>query len=564
MRIDFELARLIATAAITEPYRQTNVLTTRDFARYLKDRDIRLHWATIHHLWELGVLHPIVVLEPAITGALDGNRFRELDLQCEVPSFVDLGQEATRDSDWSPPITSLSSGLSDSLLWHPFQLWFFYRLARNLEINAALDASLSGSEAYAELAQRLVSQVPERMERIANEGEHTAFQRVLALLLLVEPVVHVSISSSISFHPHLGESLDEYFSWRESLNSSALLSSVGLAVEEVERWHHNLAAIAHISDPVNNLRILLRHANRRKLEKLEGRALLALGFYDMAEVLRRYLEQFHGRELLEEDDVIYGAQSPDVKQRFYGSRRTADFDRTVFRRIVRDFDLDPQARTTWFVEGDTEEAYIRRISERLHIDLHRAGIEVMNLNGLGGLSSDRLMGLLERLQREQVFPFVSVDSDATREHLRYLRNYASKGLLPIGFKVWNPDFEASNFSYDELAKVANQMAADAGLAANITAAEIEQEMTKSCQPVGNTIKKLWSKCRFFGNKGAEWGKALADWASNNTCPASYADSEGHRPINALLFYLVRGQRSSYWETVKRETVDDNGNLIRTQ
>ncbi len=234
MRIDFELARLIATTAITEPYRQTNVLTTRDFARYLKDRDISLHWATIHHLWELGVLQPIAVLKPAITPDLDENRFRELDLQYEVPSFVDLVQEVIRNSDWSPPITRLPGSLSDTLLWHPFQLWFFYRLARTLEISIALDASLSGPEAYSRLSQKLVSYVPEQIERIANEGEHTAFLRVLALLLLAEPIVHISINSSISLHPHLGESLDKYFSWREGPNSSALLSSVGLTVQEVE------------------------------------------------------------------------------------------------------------------------------------------------------------------------------------------------------------------------------------------------------------------------------------------------------------------------------------------
>jgi len=561
MRTDFELARLIAIAAITEPYRQTGVLTTRDFAKYLKDRDISIHWETIHRLWELGVLHPIAVLKPAINPDLDRNRFRDLDLQYDVPSFVDLGQEVKKNSDWSPPIASLPGSLSDSLLWHPFQLWFFYRLARTLEISIALDASLSGPEAYSRLSQRLVSDVPERMETIANEGEHTVFLRVLALLLLAEPIVHISINSSISLYPHLGESLDKYFSWREGLNSSALLSSVGLTVPEVEQWHHNLAANAHISDPINDFRILLRHASRRKLEKLEGRALLALGLYDMAEVLRRYLEQFHGRELLEEDDVIYGPQGPDVKRRFYGSPRTADFNRTIFRRIVRDFDLDPQARTTWFIEGDTEEAYIKRIADRLHIDLDRAGVEVMNLNGLGGLASDRLMELLERFQREEVFPFVSIDSDARQEHLRCLRNYASKGLLPIGFKVWNPNFEASNFTYDELANVANQMAKDAGFAADIIPAEIELEMTRSSQPIGKTIEKLWNKRLFFGNKGTAWGKALADWASNNPCPASYADSEGNRPINALLFRLLRGQLSSYWETVKHEAVDNNGNLV---
>jgi hypothetical protein len=355
--------------------------------------------------------------------------------------------------------------------------------------------------------------------------------------------------------------LDKYFCWRESLGSSDLIANVGLTVQEVEQWHHNIASNAHISDPANNFRILLRHASRRKLQKLQSRALLALALYDMAEVLRRYLEQFHGRELLEEDDVIYGPQGPDVKRRFYGSPRTADFNRTIFRRIVREFDLDPQARTTWFIEGNTEEAYIRRMAERMYIDLDRAGVEIMNVNGLGGLASDRLMDLLERFQREEVFPFVSIDCDARQEHLRCLRNYASKGLLPIGFKLWNPDFEASNFSYDELAKVANQMAVDAGFVADISTDEIEREMTKSRQPVGKTIEKLWSKRLFYGNKGAVWGKALADWASNNPCPVSYADSEGNRPINALLFRLLRGQQSCYWETVKHVTVDENGNLV---
>ena len=324
MRIDYELARLIATAAITEPYRQTDVLTTRDFAKYLNDRDISLHWATIHHLWELGVLHPIAVLKPAITPNLDKNRFCELDLQYEVPSFVDLGQEVSRDSDWSAPISTLPGSLSDSLLWHPFQLWFFFRLASNLKIPIALDASLSSPESYSKMAQKLVSDIPSRMEKIANEGEHSLFLRVLALLLLVEPVVHTSISNSVSFHPHLGETLEKYLSWRESLNSSTFLLRAGLTVEQAEQWHHNLAVNAHINDPVNEFRILLRHASRLKLNRLDNRALLAIGLYDMAEVLRRYLEQFHGRELLEEDDAMYGPQGPTVKQRFYGSARTAE------------------------------------------------------------------------------------------------------------------------------------------------------------------------------------------------------------------------------------------------
>ena len=109
--------------------------------------------------------------------------------------------------------------------------------------------------------------------------------------------------------------------------------------------------------------------------------------------------------------------------------------------------------------------------------------------------------------------------------------------------------------------MANQMAKDAGFAADITQKEIKQEMTRSSQPLGKTIEKLWNKRLFFGNKGIAWGKALADWASSNTCPASYADSEGNRPANSLLFRLLRGQLSSYWETVKHEAIDNNGNIV---
>jgi len=561
MQIEFALARSIAEAAITEPYRQVRVLTTRDFTKFLKDRGISLHWETIHYLWQLGILHPVAVLEPALAQELGKGRFYSLDLQFEVGSFIDLGQDVSENLNWALPIGRLPGNLADSLLWHPFQLWIFHQLARRLEVPIAIEASLSSSESYTKLTHKLVSQVPKMVIELANGDQHITFLKILSLLLQVEPIVHISIDNSVSTYPHLGESLDGYMAWREHFDGQAVLPSLGFTVEDVEHWHHSLATTAHITDPLNKFRILLRHANRRKLKSLEGTALLAVDLYDAAEVLRRYLEQFYGRDLLEEDDVIYGPQGPDVKKRFYGSAKTADFKRSVFRRIVREFDLDPQARTTWFVEGDTEEAYIRHVAELLYIDLDRAGVEIMNINGLGGLASDRLVELLERLTREEVFTFVSIDADNREEHLRCLRIYAKKELLPIGFKVWQPDFETSNFSFEELAKVANIIVADDGYTANITANEIQQEVDRSGQSARKVIEKLWAKQLFRHRMGTDWGKALANWASNNPCPADYADSEGNRPTNALLFRLLRGQLSNYWETLKHFTVDSDGNPI---
>jgi len=58
------------------------------------------------------------------------------------------------------------------------------------------------------------------------------------------------------------------------------------------------------------------------------------------------------------------------------------------------------------------------------------------------------------------------------------------GTSAYWFQVYNPDFEASNFSNDELADVANQMARGRWFAADITSKEIEQEKTMNSQPVG--------------------------------------------------------------------------------
>lgn len=562
MRIDKELAITIATAAITEHYRQVHVLTTRDFVRWLKDRDIPFQWETLHHLWELGVLHPIAVLEPAIYDKLNYDRFLEINLQYEKKSFVDLGQEVPENCRWSPPLFKLPSHLADSLLWHPFQLWIIDRLARILKVSFSLDSSIYATpEAFSKSAHKLVSSIPKNIAEYANSTQYAEFLKILALLLLAEPLVHPLIEPSIRLSSFSGESLDEYFSWRNSFPGKEMLDNISLTVGEVEQWHNTLASNAQIHDHIDAFRILLRHANRRRLERLKGPILLAYNLYDHAEILRRYLEQYFNRELLEEDDVRYGPQGPMVKKRLYGSPRTADFNRTTFRRIVRSFDLDPQARTTWFVEGETEEAYINTMAKNMHIDLEEAGLDIMNVHGLGGLSGRNLRALLERFQREEIFSFVSVDYDRCAKHLHDLQNYAQKGLLPIGYQVWKPDFEIINFSLEELAEIANNMALRDGITTAISAAELKQEMDKTQKPIGKVIAKLLQRHKYYEMKGPKWGIALSDWAISHTCPKHIADDRGNRRIDSIMLWMLQGQQSEYWGTTVHFKVDDEGKLV---
>lgn len=47
---DADRAVFVARTALTSPYQQTELLTTRDFVDWLKDRGIDMRWESLHRL----------------------------------------------------------------------------------------------------------------------------------------------------------------------------------------------------------------------------------------------------------------------------------------------------------------------------------------------------------------------------------------------------------------------------------------------------------------------------------------------------------------------------------
>lgn len=565
MRITAELAETTARAAISEPYRQIDVLTTREFTDWLRKRGIALQWTTLHQLWHAGIVRPIAVLEPAVDAATSiGDRLVAVDLGFDVPSYVDLGADAPLATELEPG-RDLPGRLSKSLLWHPFQLWPFMWLARILEPRIALDVALFGRASFVNTSEHVVSTVPEGLIQFVSSASNGGFERVLALLLTAEPLIHVRVNSRIRTRPSRGESFEDYYRWIEAQDGRSLLASVGLDLAAVTKWHGEIAVRAQIEDPVECFRELFRHANRDRRERMTDAALRSHTLYDMAEVLRRYVEAYHDTELLEEDDARHGPGGPAAKERLYGAPRTADFDRAVFRRIARRFELDPQARTTWFVEGYTEVGFIERLSKHLHLDLPQSGVEIMNIKGLGALAKDHLRGLLERYRREETFVFISADQDDGGDHLRILRIYGREGLASAGFRVWRRDFEEENFSIDELASAASFYANRGGINAQITADEIRCVMNSGNGrriPVGDALERLWKRAFFYGGKGLGWGEALADWVFESGELSSVRSREKQRPVVETIKRVIQGQWSDYQATAQLCIIDDDGNVVR--
>lgn len=355
------------------------------------------------------------------------------------------------------------------------------------------------------------------------------------------------------------ESFEGYDAWRRAEDGERLLDVAGLPLARVEHWHRDLAIRAELDDPLEAFRPLIRHASRDKRKRLKGAALRAESLYDAAAVLRHYAELYHGCTWIEEDDARHGPHGAVVKQGLYGAPRTGDFDRTVFRCLVRDYDLDPQARTTWFVEGETEMAFARHWARLRGLDLAKAGVEIMNVRGVGGITSDRLRDLLERFRREEAFAFISLDEDRGGEHLRLLRKYAADRLLIAGYRVWRPDFELANFTVEELADVANTLAVEAGAGVRLTADAIRDEMERSGKAAFEAIKAHWGRAAFYTGKGEGLGRALAEWAVDHPAPSEVVEEE-QRPIETLILFLLRGEWSDYPLTRERTLVDANGRV----
>jgi hypothetical protein len=141
-----------------------------------------------------------------------------------------------------------------------------------------------------------------------------------------------------------------------------------------------------------------------------------------------------------------------------------------------------------------------------------------------------------------------------------LKRYACDGLLPAGFRIWEPDFEEANFTLDELAQIAVQMAADGGVQLAVTAEQIAG-MKEAGVPVGKAIERIWSRQKFYGGKGTEWGRRLAEWAMTHPCPPELMENQ-RRPAIEILHFMLRGQSSDYASTIESVDVDEQGNLVQ--
>ena len=551
--VSAELATRVARDAISAPYRQINTMRTDDVLKWLKDRGLRLmHWESVHLMWAAGVLRPIALESRAVEQTpfeFPKDRFQEADLGDGTSLLIDLGVkvETVPSSDiWKD---GLDSSLDDSLIWHPFQLPNFQSIHAALRNNMALDMSLRGSEACGQFCAKLTAEVSGRLRDVANDARNEESESLLALLLSIDPVIHPSVYGRITWSGYL-ESQEGFWEWREEFDAKGQLQALGFTVERLVEVHRDMSVSAGLHDPLRHFRNLIQHMSRDRRRHLNGDALASHDLYDFAETLRRYLEAFHNvGQLPEEDDYL--GMGPEASQRvkntLFGSKRTADPDRSALWRIVRYFGVDPQIRATWFLEGDTEVAFFERLAEHYGIDLDRHGLVLYNLEGNARHGRSReVRHMLKQLEQGGAFAFIALDRDEQggTKHLVALQKLDEQGLLTAGHRIWDPDFEAANFTGEELAKAATLMAQEQGAVVEFTETDIVREMEERGKTAGKAVEALLNSEQLFSGKGRLWGQCLANVA---------IETESDRPAIEDFQKLYRASWADFDFSVKTLT-----------
>lgn len=533
MQTPDSLVASVVYNALGAPYRQTRPLEAGKFVRWLRDRDVNINFEALLFLASEGIFPPIAW--EALPDSEITDRFVAVYIEGLGYVYGDRGQTPDLEqlTDRAP-----ARAEHPRSWWHPFQLLRAIMVMKHLEFNIVPFQGLYGPDPFKQLIDwRFRHRDPrETLVRLTTDERWSESFAIVGMLLASEPLVIESLTGRIQTDALRSETFDGLFAWRQEVDHDCVLRANHCSVEMMRRWHAKLAIDAELGDPMGRWRELIAYVPRDKRLELRGAALRAEEGYYQAEVLRRYLEKYHGvTDLPDEDLVRLGSQVPDFKARFFGSRTTTDGNRSVFRNVVRQYDLDPQPRVRWFVEGETEIGFIERWAALRHVSLDRAGIELINLKGVGKLESSIVRAFLTLSQQEEIFVAMTVDGDGqTTERRRVLEKMSDSGLLPGGYTIFDPDFETHNFTL-EMLSAASALLADADPVPSSALVT-----TPGSKNAGHDIvrKAYWERYAVEIPKGRVWGRALAD----TLIGTPQADAA---PIDEQFTRLIRGSRTNY-------------------
>jgi len=137
----------------------------------------------------------------------------------------------------------------------------------------------------------------------------------------------------------------------------------GLSIDPLENWYH-----------------LIKYVSHEKRANLKGKALLAIDYYAISDMLKLLIEDLTGEEQLETASILDSPRS-SWQIRIYGKKiNHKDID--VLQRLLTEYGINPNPDLFFIVEGYSEEAVIPIILNSYGFSLEEYRIELYNVKGV--------------------------------------------------------------------------------------------------------------------------------------------------------------------------------------
>lgn len=258
------------------------------------------------------------------------------------------------------------------------------------------------------------------------EHKYKEFDIMLKFLLSIQSIYYPYVRSGArKIHFTIGDK-----KWEQIRNKFDLkneLKLLHLKIDDVAKWYKVFSEKAQklLGIKRDDWVYIWKNIRWSKKDNLQGNIRLGVEYLQWAVMLKRVIEEYQQREILDIDEISNVSADDILKLvplrvnqsrtflRAYRNKRYSDSNKNYYydkyKRLfylANGFGLDYQPRITVFVEGETEETILPKVFEWYYGKPENLGIEFINFKGVDQLLStsenaEKLRKLLIELQKEK-------------------------------------------------------------------------------------------------------------------------------------------------------------------
>lgn len=502
-----------------ELFIQCPLVTSGDFIKFCKERDLSVNEKDLELYEKLGIFYPIARIEfPKFKTKVEyidnRTKYRDLGTLQEGEDWNGETIEEYGHFWWSKSLAT--EFYREGLLWSPkdkpfiswnnfydkelmhrkiesyysiFQIYPLYMVKQMSSMNLSLAWWATYDK---ETIDKLVTQIKDisiQTVQMLTEGNNISDEIAYTCQIISNryfPKTQTDRRTiNVSYPSHYHD-----WSWRaycRKWDAKLELSKTGIDIEQVKKYQEIMSLRACSCDPLENWHDLVQFVSLEKKKRLKREALLAQTFYSMEKMLRLFYKDLTEQDLSEEKGINY-----KWRERVYGEG-IPDSNMLFLEYLTNEFHLNPRPKLILIVEGRSEYEQIPRLAKEIGYSFDTIGIRIEMLEGIGNFTGGKIERFIDHYHNLQTIVYLILDNENNAipfrsKLIKKKSRYAESNRYITNedyIFIWDKCFEFDNFSDVELANALSSISYSHSFVEEEIA---ECRFSKRCNTISNLFK----------------------------------------------------------------------------